>query len=484
MVEDTETPLPDKEKNFSEYYNEIIQRAELIDLRYGVKGFVVYRPNVATILRQTYRLFEDALDEHGHSICNFPVVIPFEFFKKEAEHIKGFSGEVFWITRAGDSDLDKPLLLRPTSETAMYPLYAYWVRSYRDLPLKLYQSNTVYRYETKATKPLIRGREFYWIEAHDVHRTFEDSVNQVKEDMEITIDVLHNQLGIPFILLERPSWDRFAGAEHSYAFDVLFPDKEVLQIATTHLLGETFSRAFGIMFEDEDGTKKHAQQTCFGIGISRIAATIISMHGDNYGLILPFHVAPLQIIIVPIPKKGKNELIMEKCEEVYQKLRDKGYRVKLDDSEDRPGAKFYHWELLGVPIRLEIGPKDIENGVITLFRRDVRERFQIKESQLIKTIEQLRGTILKELRSRREKDLEDNIREAKGKEEFLEIAKNKGGFIKIAFCDSEKCAEVIKDETGGFEVRGKLFGKEEKPKGNCIICGEKAKSIVYVAKAY
>ncbi len=484
MGEDTEIPLPDKEQNFNDWYNEIILRAELVDLRYGVKGFIVYRPNLATVLKQTYRLFEDALDEHGHSICNFPVVIPLEFFQKEAEHIKGFSGEVFWITKAGDSELDKPLLLRPTSETAMYPLYAYWIRSYRDLPLKLYQSNTVYRYETKATKPLIRGREFYWIEAHDVHRTFEDAVNQVKEDMEITIDVLHNQLGIPFLLMERPSWDRFAGAEHSFAFDVLFPDKEVLQIATTHLLGETFSRAFDIMFEDEDGTKKYGQQTCFGIGISRIAATIISMHGDNYGLIIPFHVAPIQIIIVPIPKKGKSELILEKCEEVYQKLKDKGYRVKLDNSENRPGAKFYHWELLGVPIRLEIGPKDIENGVITTFRRDKRERFQIKESQLIKTIEQLRGEILNELRSRREKDLEENIREAKNKEEFLEIAKNKGGFIKIEFCDGNKCAEVIKEETGGYEVRGKLFGKEEKTMGNCIICGEKAKSIVYVAKAY
>ncbi|MHA1364464.1 MAG: proline--tRNA ligase [Candidatus Freyarchaeota archaeon] len=484
MAENTEAPLPDKEKNFSEWYNEIVQRAELVDLRYGVKGFVVYRPNVANILRQTYRLFEDALDAHGHSVCNFPVVIPLEFFQKEAEHIKGFSGEVFWITRAGDTELERPLVLRPTSETAMYPLYAYWVRSYRDLPLKLYQSNTVYRYETKATKPLIRGREFYWIEAHDVHRTVEDAVNQVREDMEITIDVLHNQLGIPFMLMERPPWDRFAGADRSYAFDVLFPDKNVLQIATTHLLGENFSRAFEIMFEDEDGTKKYCQQTCFGIGISRIAATIISMHGDNYGLVLPFHVAPLQIVIVPIPKKGKNELVMEKCEEVYQKLKDKGYRVKLDDSEDRPGAKFYHWELLGVPIRLEIGPRDIENGVITVFRRDKRERFQVKENQLEETIEQLKNDILNELRTRREKDLRENIREAKSREEFLEIAKNKGGFIRIEFCDREECSEVIKEETGGYEVRGKRFGVEEKPKGNCVICGEKAKSIVYVAKAY
>jgi prolyl-tRNA synthetase len=342
----------------------------------------------------------------------------------------------------------------------------------------------VYRYETKATKPLIRGREFYWIEAHDVHRTTEAAENQVKEDMEITINALHNQLGIPFLLMERPPWDRFAGANQTYAFDVLLPDRNVLQIATTHLLGENFSRAFEIMFEDEDGTKKYGQQTCFGMGISRIVATIIGMHGDNYGLVLPFHVAPLQIVIVPIPKKGKNELITEKCEEVYQKLKDKGYRIKFDDAEERPGAKFYHWELLGVPIRLEIGPKDIEQGEITVFRRDKRERFQIKESKLIENIEQLRDDILKELRTRREKDLEENTREAKSKEEFLEIAQNKGGFIKIEFCDNVKCAEIIKEETGGYEVRGKLFGEKEKPKGKCIICGEKAKSIVYTAKPY
>lgn len=483
MAKGEETPLPNKYENFSEWYNEILQRAELIDLRYGVKGFIVYRPNAAMIMRQIYRFFEEELDKLGHSPCIFPVVIPLEYFEKEAQHIKGFLEEVFWITKAGRHDLNKPLLLRPTSETAMYPLYALWIRSYKDLPLKLYQSNSVYRYETKATKPLLRGREFFWIETHCAHRTKEDAELQVLEDMKVMSRALHEVLGIPFMLFERPPWDRFAGADKTYAFDVLFPDKSVLQVATTHILGENFSRAFEITYKDEDGKLKYVQQTCFGIGISRILATLISIHGDEYGLILPFDVAPTQIVIVPIVFKENREAILEKCKSLFVRLRNEGYRVVLDDSEERPGAKFYKWELLGVPIRIEVGPKDVEKGVVTLFRRDTRERIVVAEQEVEGKIVELRSEILKVLRERGEKWLRENLKDIRSRDDLMELAKN-GGIGRMAFCGREECAAEIKTATGGFEVRGVMVGEKWGDLGVCAACGKEAKQIVYVAKPY
>ncbi|MBS7287243.1 MAG: proline--tRNA ligase [Candidatus Freyarchaeota archaeon] len=483
MSGNNETPLPNKYENFNKWYNEILQRAELVDLRYGVKGFVVYRPNSAMIMRQVYRFFEEELDKLKHAPCIFPVVIPLEFFKKEAQHIKGFLDEVFWVTRAGQHDLNKPLLLRPTSETAMYPLYAFWIRSYKDLPLKLYQSNSVYRYETKATKPLLRGREFFWIEAHCAHRTREDAELQVLEDMKVMSRALHEVLGVPFMLLERPPWDRFAGADKTYAFDVLFPDRSVLQIATTHVLGENFSRAFEIMYKDEDGELKYVQQTCFGIGVSRILATLISVHGDEYGLVLPFDVAPTQVVIVPILFKENGEAVMEKCRVIFERLRERGYRVVLDDSDERPGAKFYQWELIGVPVRVEIGPRDIEKGVVTLFRRDTRERMAVAEGELEGKIEELRKDILRVLRERGERWLEENLKEIGSKEALMELAR-RGGIGKMPFCGREECAGEIKAMTGGFEVRGVRVGEKWGNLGICAVCGNEAKQVVYIAKPY
>nr|MDO8062755.1 proline--tRNA ligase [Candidatus Freyrarchaeum guaymaensis] len=484
MSKKEEAPLPDKYDNFNEWYNEILQKAELVDLRYGVKGFIVYRPNSMTIIRQIYRLFENELDKCGHSPCLFPVVIPLEFFEKEAQHIKGFLEEVFWVTKAGEHELNKPLVLRPTSETAMYPLYSLWIRSYRDLPLKLYQSNAVYRYETKATKPLLRGREFLWIEAHCAHRTKEDAERQVLEDMEIMSRVLHDILGIPFLLLERPPWDRFAGANRTYAFDVLFPDNSILQIATTHILGENFSKAFEIMFKDEDGKLKYVQQTCFGIGISRILATLISVHGDEYGMVLPFDIAPFQVVIVPILFKESGGLVMDKCKEIRKRLCERGYRVILDDSDDRPGAKFYKWELLGVPVRVEVGPRDLEKGVVTLFRRDTRERLIVEDGMLEGKIEELRSDILRVLRRRGEARLKKCLKEVKNRSELLEVARKREGIIRMAFCGREECADEIKAETGGFEVRGIKVGEEAGELGVCAACGRSATQIVYVAKPY
>ena len=479
-----EKSLPDKYGHFNEWYNEIVARAKLVDIRFGVKGFIVYRPAIMYIINRIYDVYERELQATGHEPCLFPVVIPNSSFKKEAEHIKGFEQEVFWVTRAGEHELEEPMLLRPTSETAMYPMYALWIRSYKDLPLKLYQNGSVYRYETKATKPLLRGREFLWIEAHDVHRTENDALKQVHEDMRIAEKVLYEELGLPFLLLQREEFDKFAGAVTTNAFEVLFPDKEVVQIATTHYLGTNFSKPFNITYLDEKGVAKHPHQTCYGPGISRIAASVICIHGDDYGLILPFEAAPIQVIIVPIPIKQAVKDVLAKCRELEKDLVKAGLRIKLDDSDATPGEKFYKWELLGVPVRLEVGPKELAEGAVTVFRRDTRERFKVKNEDLIKNILDLKEKLLKALRDKAEKFLNENMHKAETKHELIKIAKEKGGIIRVNYCGNNECADLIKAETGGFEVRGKRIDVNEIPDGPCVWCGEKAERVVYVAKAY
>jgi prolyl-tRNA synthetase len=472
-----------KEDNFSEWYDQVLQEAELVDTRYGVKGFIVYRPNIMRIINQLYALYENELDKTGHSPCLFPVVIPLSYFKKESEHVKGFEEEVFWVTRVGKHELEEPLVLRPTSETAIYPLYSLWIRNYRDLPLKYYQGGSVYRYETRATRPLLRGREFLWIETHTVHANLEEAMGQVRQDMDIARNILHEECGIPFLMMDRPKWDRFAGADRTYGFDTLLPDGRVLQIGTTHLLGQNFSKVFDIQFEDTDGVKKFAQQTCYGPGISRIAASVICIHGDDYGLVLPFDMAPVQVVIVPIIFKGEEKLVMEKCTEIKRTLEQSAIRVRLDERDISAGAKFYYWELMGTPIRIEIGPKEIQDHSVTILRRDNRTRENFQDKNLTETVLKIGANILNSLRKTAEDYMERNTRNAKTKDELLNNAK-KGGFVKFSFCGTQECADEIKNKTGGTEIRGTLFGSNEIPKGRCAWCGKAATEVAYAAKSY
>jgi len=472
-----------KEENFSEWYDEVLQEAELVDIRYNVKGFVIYRPNIMRIINQLYRLYEGELDRTGHSPFLFPVVIPLSYFRKESEHVEGFEDEVFWVTRAGKHELEEPLILRPTSETAIYPMYSLWIRNYRDLPLKYYQSGSVYRYETRATRPLLRGREFLWIETHTVYSTIEEAMGQVEEDMKIAQKVLYEECGLPFLMMDRPEWDRFAGAKKTFGFDTLLPDGRALQVGTTHLLGDNFSKVFDIQFEDKDGTKKFVQQTCYGPGISRIAASVICIHGDDFGLVLPFNMAPVQVVIVPVLFKGEEKPVMQKCEDIRKMLEGAGIRVKLDDRDLSAGAKFYYWELMGAPIRIEIGPKEVQERNVTLFRRDKRIRVTHEEKKLVEAISKLAKDILNFLRRKAEDYLNKNTTEVATEEE-LQSSSKKGGFMRMNFCGLKECADEIKSQLGGFEVRGTLFGSEDKPKGKCAWCGKKATQVVYVAKSY
>ncbi len=472
--------------DFSEWFSEILMKAELADLRYNVKGFLVHRPWSVLAMKQMYRYYEEEFEGKGHDPAWFPAVIPESNFKMEAEHVEGFAPELFWVTHSGDEKLSERMALRPTSETAMYTMYAKWIRSWRDLPLKIYQSCQVWRCDTKATRPFIRGREFHWMEGHDVFATMQEAEEQVKEDMEMTENVMHRIYGIPFISIQRPEWDKFPGAVHTYVADTLMPDGKVLQQPSTHLLGQNFAKGFGIRFKDRDEKEKYPWQTCYGPAIWRMFGSVVGMHGDDRGLRFPYEIAPAQVIIIPITGIGDDRRVINKCKGLKKEMEKARIRARIDLTDNTPGWKFNQWELKGVPIRIEIGPKELRDRSVTLVRRDTGAKRKIKELQLFKTIPNIGSDITTNLRKEADALLRKNIREARDTKE-LGIQLDKGGFVKVSFCSIDvegvPCAEKIKDMFHA-EVRGKRFDRTEKPRGNCVICGRPATCVAYVGRAY
>jgi len=475
-----------KEEDFSAWYTELITKAELADIRYNVKGFVVYREWATITIKKMYAKYEELLEKNGHLPLIMPSLIPESNFLLESQHVEGFAPEVFWVTEAGSSgELTERLALRPTSETALYKMYPLWIRSYKDLPFKRYLSCQVWRYETKMTRPFFRGREFHWIESHNVFSTMEGAMDQVKEDMEMTYQMLQDEFGIPIIFFERPQWDKFAGAVSTYAADALMGSGKVLQQPSTHLLGQNFSKPFNIKFIDKDGEEKYGYQTCYGPAISRIYGAMIAYLGDDKGLILPFDIAPVQIAIIPILYKGKEEQVLEKSREVFEKLKKK-YIVKIDESDESVGSKFYYWELKGVPLRIEIGPKDVENQQLVIVKRHDGKKFTIKEDDLINKVDELAQNYTKEIKEKSLVDFEAQIEITYEKDAAIE-AINNGKIVCCGFCsidmDAYQCAEVVEKETGG-EVRGKRVDEEKHEFATCLICGKPAGCTVYIAKSY
>ena len=472
-----------KEENFSEWYTQLIEKAELADIRYNVKGFIVFQPWSVFSMEKMFSCMEKVLQRKGHSPYFFPTLIPESNLKKESSHLKGFNPEVFWVTQGGDDVLEEKLALRPTSETAFYQMFSIWIRSYKDLPFKTYQRANIFRCETKATRPFLRSREFHWIETHCVHASEKDAEKQVKEDMETTKEVLHDKFGLPFIFFERPSWDKFPGALKTFAADVLNPDGKVIQQPSTHMISPHFSKAFNIKFKDKDMQEKDAYLTCYGPAISRIFASVIIVHGDDKGLKFPWEIAPLQVVIVPIDKDDAK--IKQKAEKLKEEI-EKFASVKIDYTDKRPGEKFNYWEMKGVPIRIDLGLKDLKNKKITLFRRDLDKKEIVDEVKVIKEIEKISKEITKNLTEKADKLFQNKIKDAKNLKEINEIVKNEG-IAKCEFCsmekEGEKCAEIIEKETGA-QVRGTRLDEKQKPKGKCAICGKKAEHIVYIARAY
>jgi|TARA_Y100000310_G_scaffold328431_1_gene396560 prolyl-tRNA synthetase len=482
MAKKSQEGLIVKKENFSEWYSQVLEKAEVTDIRNNIKGFIVIRPWGAMILENMYRLYEKEMQKKGHKPSFFPTVIPEKNFKKEASHVKGFAPEVFWLEKVKGEDR---LSLRPTSETSMYEMYSLWIRSHRDLPLKIYQRGSVFRYETKATRPLIRGREFYWIEGHDCFETKEQAENQVQEDIQITEEVMHQQFGIPFLAMKRPEWDKFAGAVYTVGSDVLMPNGKIIQQPSTHLLGQNFSKAFNVKFKDKDGKEQHVWQTCYGPAPSRILASVISNHGDDKGLVIPFCISPIQVIIVPVFDKKNKIKVLKESEKIQEKLESLEIKTEIDTSDKRPGEKYHEWELKGVPFRIEIGEKEIKNKKLTFFTRDIGEKQTIGINDFSK-IKKLGEEFDKRLKEKAEKFMKGKIINCKTKQEIKKAMENKK-IARVNFCsidkEGEKCAGYIEKELHA-EVRGILANKKEKSSGKCIICNKQSREVVYIGKSY
>ncbi len=476
--------LPPKQ-NFSEWFHEVIQQAEIMDIRYPVKGLYVWRPFGFKLRQLVYSKLRELLDR-DHEEVYFPTLIPETELGKEGEHIKGFEDEVFWVTHGGLEPLDVKLALRPTSETAMYPIFKLWIRSHADLPLKVYQIVNTFRYETKHTRPLIRLREITsFKEAHTAHRNYEEAEQQVREAVKLYKE-FYDFLAIPYLVFRRPDWDKFPGADYTIAFDTIMPDGRTLQIGTVHHLADNFAKTFDIKYETPNGDHAYVHQTCYGIS-ERCIAALISVHGDDLGLVLPFEVAPIQIVVIPILYKGKEENVIELSKNLFEKLKGFGYRVVLDDSDERPGAKYYKWELKGVPIRFEVGPKEAESGKVVVSFRDEKRKFEMSFEEVTKEkIEEWAKDMKERLKNKAFENAKSKIKFFDSLEELADWIDRRGVGL-IYLCNSTECGEEVEEKSKG-SVLGRLeeipeWLGEFEPKGVCIVCGEEG-YLTGVAKTY
>lgn len=468
--------------NFSKWFSEILSRAEIIDYRYPVKGCGVWMPYGFKLRSNIIAALRKLLDETGHEEVLFPLLIPKSYMAKEAHHIKSFEDESYWVTHGGRNRLDVELALRPTSETAITPMAKLWLRSHATLPKKYYQIVSVFRYETKATRPLLRVREVTTFkEAHTFHATHEDALSQLNEAISIYREFF-DKLCIAYIISERPSWDRFAGALKSIAFDTVFPDGRVLQIGTIHDLGQNFSRAFDATFETKEGEQEFFWQTSYGVS-ERVVASVIALHGDDHGLVLPPHLAPIQVIIIPIVYKEKKEDVHKYCLELKSRLKEAGIKAEIDFREKlTPGYKFYDWELRGVPLRAEIGPRDVEENSVTFVRRDTLEERTCKLDEAAKVANELFGEIARNLRERSWAFLKQHVHTVLSVEEAKNLLKEKRGVVEIPHCGGDECGRHV-EELIGAKVLGFAVDSQN-VSGSCCVCGNKAKTILRLAKTY
>ncbi|MEM5829405.1 MAG: proline--tRNA ligase [Candidatus Aenigmatarchaeota archaeon] len=471
-----------KLENFSEWYSQVVIKSGLAD--YGpVQGTIAIREYGYEIWEKIREIFDKMLRDSGHRNAYFPLLIPESFLKKEAEHFKGFVPEVFWVTHSGDNKLGEKLAIRPTSETIIYHFYSKWIRSWRDLPVLLNQWCNITRAEIKSTKPFIRTSEFLWQEGHTAHATKKEADEEVIKILKFYQELIENYLAIPVIVGKKSEREKFAGALYTTTLEALMPDGKALQMGTSHNLGQNFSKPFEIKFLDKDGKEKYVWQTSWGIS-TRLIGAIVMVHGDDKGLVIPPKIAPIKVVIVPIfYKEMEKKKVLGKAKEFLEKLRKAGISAFLDDREIyTPGWKFNEWELKGVPIRVEIGPKDLKKRQITCVRRDNFQRIEVKDKQAIKKIFELMEKIQEDLLKKAKDFLKKNTFIPKDYGEFKKILKEKGGFLKACWCGEEGCEEKIKEETGATIRVIPL--KKEKVFSNCICCGKEAKEVVYFAKSY
>lgn len=475
--------IPSKKDNFSEWYTTVILKAELADYA-PVRGCMVIRPYGYKIWELMQSLLDRRFKESGHQNAYFPLFIPESFLQKEAEHVKGFSPQVAWVTRGGEEDLTERLAVRPTSEAIICSMYAKWVKSYRDLPILINQWCNIVRWE-KTTRLFLRTTEFLWQEGHTLHRTLEEAEQEAIKMLNIYVDFVENDLAIPLIYGRKPESEKFPGALHTYSIEALMPDGQALQAGTSHNLGQFFSKAFDIKYLDADNVEKYPWGTSWGC-TTRLIGALIMTHGDEKGLKLPPQVAPIQIVLVPILFGRDDEVVLSKAKQIYELLKE-NYRVYFDDRlEYTPGWKFNDWEMRGVPLRIEIGPKDIEKNQVVIVRRDENSKNTIKQTEIIATVDKLLKDIQSNMLKMARDVLQRKISSATSIDEFNQKIAENPGFIKVFWCGSQDCENEIIDKT---KTTPRVIpidnqGKNLSNAGKCIVCGKDTEITIYYARAY
>ncbi len=476
-LEKNELGITADKDELSEWYVQILQKAELIDYS-NVSGCYIIRPRAYAIWEQVQKYFDSKIKKDGVKNCYFPLLIPESLLMKEKQHVKGFSPEVAWVTHTGDTKLAEKLAIRPTSETAMYTAYSKWIRSWRDLPLRLNQWNNVVRWEFKHPVPFIRSREFLWQEGHSVFATKEEADKEASKILDFYADIYKDVYAIPVIKGMKSEKEKFAGADYTLTTEVFLPSGKSAQGATSHHLGQNFAKAFDIKFKDKDEKEKFAFQNSWGISTRSIGIAIM-MHSDDKGLVLSPNASDTQIVIIPIANNEKEKkVVISECEKIKCEL--SGFRVELDNRDSSPGFKFNDWEMKGVPLRVEIGPRDLKNKSVVFVRRDTGNKENIKISEIEKKACQVLEDIHNSLYKKAENYLKENTVFINNMPELLEAVKNKK-LVKAEWCNSEKCEDGIKDKTQGAKV---ICITKDKAKGKCVYCGKKAEHVVYIAKSY
>ena len=470
--------ITSRDEDFAQWYTDVVKKAELTGYT-SVKGCMVIKPAGYAIWENIQKELDRRFKETGVENVYLPLLIPESLLQKEKDHVEGFAPEVAWVTHGGLNELQERMCIRPTSETLFCDLYAKDIQSYRDLPKVYNQWCSVLRWE-KTTRPFLRSREFLWQEGHTAHATAEEAQERTIQMLNVYADFTEEVLAIPVLRGQKTDKEKFAGAVATYTIESLMHDGKALQSGTSHNFGDGFARAFGIQFTDKDNQLKYVHQTSWGY-TTRMIGAIIMVHGDDDGLVLPPRISPVHVVVIPIRQKDEN--VMAKASELTDLLKKAGLKAKLDDSDKSPGWKFADQEMRGFPLRLEIGPKDLEKGICVLVRRDTREKIEVPIDNAPQEAAALLETIQKEMFERAKKHLESHIYDASDYEEFKKTVEEKPGFIKAYWCGAVGCEDKIKEDTTATS-RCIPFGEEVPEDAKCVCCGKKAKHLVYWGKAY
>jgi len=497
--------IPSK-TDFKEWYPFIVEAAELVDKRYPIKGMDVWRPYGWKTMRLIDDLTHKEMDRTEHEEVNFPLLIPEDLLDKEnrlvsllkaareqgvdpselrmEDEVGGFAKEVYWIRHAGETELEKSMFLRPTSETAMYTMFPLWIRSHADLPLKIYQMVNTFRYETKQTRSFIRVREIHFFEAHTAHIDEADATHQIEEDLKI-VQNLMNDLKLPVLVTKRPVWDTFPGAWYTIAIDVIMPDGRTLQVASVHHYRDQWARAFDVTYEDDSGEQQFVHQTTYGMS-ERLLGAIVANHGDNQGLVMPPSVAPIQVIVIPIISKQSSEDMASEAEKLVSKLKEAGIRARIDARDIRPGQKYYDWEIKGVPLRIEIGPRDLANSSVMCVRR-TGGKTSHPIDDLIEAVENELTAVGEDMNKKSMEHFKSCIRDlpnfsVDGNKLVFDEQIQSGIVYEMAFDGNDAEAEMIEKSTD-LSFLGNSTTSYSKSK-SCVMSGQPTTNRVYLAKTY